>query len=72
MVLQSSKTVDDMGAQGWVNVLRGELAPVWSVVGPGAPVTDNLGYQLINSNLYAHICKQLYNSHIAINVSDYH
>ena len=48
MVFQSSKTVDDMGAQGWVNVLGGELAPVWSVVGPGAPVTDNLGYQIIN------------------------
>ena len=31
-----------MGAEGGVDVLRGELAHAGPVVCPGAPVTDNL------------------------------
>ena len=31
-----------MGAKGGVNVFRGEFTPLRPVVGPGAPVTNNL------------------------------
>ena len=40
--LQPGEAVYEDGAQGRVNVLRGELAPVRPVVSPGAPVAHNL------------------------------
>ena len=41
--LQPGEAVDEVGAEGRVNVLRGELAPVRPVVSPGAPIAHNLG-----------------------------
>ena len=40
--LQPGEAVDEVGAEGRVNVLRGELAPVRPVVSPGAPIAHNL------------------------------
>ena len=42
MSLQPGEAVDEVGAEGRVNVLRGELAPVRPVVSPGAPIAHNL------------------------------
>ena len=40
--LQPGKAVDEVGAQGRVNMLGSKLASIRSVVSPGAPVTHNL------------------------------
>ena len=40
--LQPCEAVDEVGAQGGVDVLGGELPHTRPVVGPGAPVADNL------------------------------
>ena len=43
--------VDKMSAEAAIDALRGELPFLWSVVGPSAPVTDNLeGNIIVKSN----------------------
>jgi len=40
--VQTREAVDEVGAEGGVYVLRGELAHGGPVVGPGSPVADDL------------------------------
>ena len=42
VVVEAGEAVDEVGAEGRVYVLRGELAPVRPVVSPGAPIAHNL------------------------------